>query len=84
MLIIIIIIVINTFLLRSGGGEGDLNAEIKRKVRSKYHAITILQTEADSKCRLSNKFDETTNQITSACPLLVKVQYVVHSSSKFS
>jgi len=61
---------------------GDMKAEIRvmsalhQALQTKYHAITILQTEADSKCRLSKKFDETTNQITPACPIMVIEQYI--------
>ena len=36
----------------------------------------ILNTEADSKCRLSQKFEETIDHIISACPILAKEQYI--------
>jgi hypothetical protein len=35
-----------------------------------------LNTETDSKCRLSQQFDETIDHIISACPILAKEQYV--------
>jgi hypothetical protein len=36
----------------------------------------ILQGEADSKCRRRQKFYDTTEHITSACPILEKEQYI--------
>jgi len=35
-----------------------------------------LNTETDSKCRLCQQFDETIDHIISACPILVKEQYI--------
>jgi hypothetical protein len=35
-----------------------------------------LNTETDSKCRLCHQFDETTDHIISACPILAKEQYI--------
>jgi len=35
-----------------------------------------LNTEADSKCRLCQQFDETIDHIISACPILAKEQYI--------
>jgi hypothetical protein len=58
--------------------RGDLKAETERKLdqalQTNYFAIKILQKERDSKCRLREKFDETVDQILSACPLLAKEQ----------
>jgi len=36
----------------------------------------ILNTETDSKCRLCQQFDETIDNIMSACPILAKGQYI--------
>jgi len=35
-----------------------------------------LKTEADSKCRLCQQFDETIDRIISACPILAQEQYI--------
>ena len=35
-----------------------------------------MNTETDSKCRLCQQFDETVDQIISACPILAKEQYI--------
>ena len=55
---------------------GDLKAEIDQALQTKHHAIKILQTEADSICRLCQKFDKTISQITPACPVLAIEQYI--------
>ena len=79
LIIITIIIVINTFLWLS---VGDLRAEIcvisaqYQALQTKHHAIKILHTEAESKCRLCQNFDETINQITSQFPVQVIEQYI--------
>jgi len=38
--------------------------------------IIIMQTEADSKCRLCKQFDETVEYIISACPIIAKEHYI--------
>jgi hypothetical protein len=71
----------DTFLLLS---KRDLKAETESEIvaaqdqaiRTKYYATKILNTETDSKCRLCQQFDETTNYIISACPILAKEQYI--------
>ena len=45
-------------------------------VITKYYATKILNTETDSKCRLCQQSDDTTDHIISACPVLVKEQYM--------
>jgi hypothetical protein len=45
-------------------------------LQTKYHATKILQTEKESKCRLCHQFEETTDHIMSACPILAKEQYI--------
>jgi hypothetical protein len=41
-----------------------------------YYLTKILNPETDRKCRLCHQFDETINHIISACPILVKEQYI--------
>jgi hypothetical protein len=70
----------DTFLCLS---KGDLKAETEseilatqdRAIQTKHHATGILNTETDSKCRLCQQFDETTDRTISACPILAKEQY---------
>jgi len=70
----------DTFLWLS---KGDLKAETEREIvaaqdqalQTKYYATKILNTETDSKSRLCQQFDETTDHIISACPILAKEQY---------
>jgi hypothetical protein len=45
-------------------------------LKTKYFATKILKTETDSKCRLCQQFDETTDHIISACPILAKEQCI--------
>jgi hypothetical protein len=47
-----------------------------RAIQTKYYATKILNTETDSKCRLCQHFDEATDHIISACPILRKAQYI--------
>jgi hypothetical protein len=63
---------------------GDLKAETEsetvaaedKALQTKYYATKILNTERDSKCRLCQQLDETTDHIISACPILAKEQYI--------
>ena len=71
----------DTFLWLS---KGDLKAETESEIvavqdqalQTKYYATKILNTETDSKCRLCQRFDETIENIISACPILVKEKYI--------
>jgi len=71
----------DTFLWLS---KGDLKAETESEIvaaqdqaiQTKYYTTKILNTETDSKCRLCQQFDETTDHIISACPILAKEQYI--------
>jgi hypothetical protein len=64
--------------------KGDLKAETESEIvaaqgqalQTKYYATKILNTEADSKCRLCHQFDGRVDHIISACPILAKEQYV--------
>ena len=66
----------DTFLWLS---KGELKAETESEIvavqdqalQTKYYATKILNTETESKCRLCQQFDETTDHI-SACPILAK------------
>jgi hypothetical protein len=63
--------------------RGDLKVETESEIiaakdlalQIKYHAMKILQTEADSKCRLCQQFDKTIDHITSVFPILATEQY---------
>ena len=50
-------------------------------LQTKYYATEILNTEKDSRCRLCQQFDETIDHIISACPILVKEQYIKRHDS---
>ena len=71
----------DTFLWLS---KGDLKAETESEtvaaqdqaLQTKYYATKILNTEKDRKCRICQKFDETTDHIISAYPILAKEQYI--------
>ena len=61
----------DTFLWQSRGDlKGEIESEIMsaqdQALRTKYHAIKILQTETDSKCGLCKQFDDTVEHIISA------------------
>jgi len=64
-IIIIIIIIISEIMTAQN-----------QTLQIKYYATKILNTETDSKCRLCQQFDETIGHIISACPILVKEQYI--------
>ena len=54
--------------------ESEIAAAQDQALQTKYYATKILSTETDSKCRLSQKFDETIDHIISAWPILTKEQ----------
>ena len=45
-------------------------------LQTKYYATKILNTEIDSKCRLCQQFDDTTDHIISARPILANKRYI--------
>jgi Ni,Fe-hydrogenase III component G len=58
-----------TFLWLSRGdlkvqSESEIIAAQDQTLQTKYHAIKVLQTETDSKCRLGKQFDETVDHIS--------------------
>jgi phospholipid N-methyltransferase len=53
-------------------------------LQTKYYATKILNTGADSKCRLCHQFDETIDHIISACPMLAKEQYIKRRHNRVS
>jgi len=56
----------------TGETESEIVAAQDQALQTKYYATKILNTKTDSKCRLSQQFDET----ISACPILAKAQYI--------
>jgi len=58
-----------------GETESEIIAAQDQALQTKYHATKILQTGRDNKCRLCRQF-ETVEHIISACPVLVKEQYM--------
>jgi hypothetical protein len=70
----------DTFLwLSKGGLKAETESEIvaaQDQTNTKYCATKILHIETDSKCRLCQQHDGTTDHIMSACPILAKEQYV--------
>ena len=63
----------DTFLWWSKGDlMGEVEAAQDQALHAKYHAIKILQTETDSKCKLCRKFDETVECIISASQIQVE------------
>jgi hypothetical protein len=64
--------------------ESDIMAAQGQALQTKYHATRILHTETDSKCRLSRKIGETVDHIISACPILVKEQYIKRHDRVFA
>jgi NADPH-dependent 7-cyano-7-deazaguanine reductase QueF len=54
--------------------ESEIVAAQDQALQTKHYATKILNTEADSKCRLCHQFDETTDYILSACPIQAKEQ----------
>jgi hypothetical protein len=69
--------------------KGDLKAETESEIvaaqdqalNTKYYPTRMLHTEADSKCRLCQKHDETIDQLISAWPILAKEYYVKRHDS---
>jgi hypothetical protein len=62
-----------------GDLKGETDSEIiaaHQALQTKCHATKILETATDSKCRLYQQFDETTEHIISACLILAKEQYI--------
>ena len=72
---------VNTFLwLSKGDFEAETESEMveaeDQALQTKYYATKILDTETDNKCKLCQQFNETTDHIISACPILAKEQYI--------
>jgi hypothetical protein len=69
--------------LSRGGLRGETESEIMtvqdQTLQTKYHVTKILQIETDSKCQ---QFDETTDHIISACPILAKERYTKRHDSE--
>ena len=71
----------DTFLWLS---KGDLKVETESEIvaaqdqasQTMYYATKILNTETDSKCRLCQQFDETTDHVILACPILAKERHI--------
>jgi hypothetical protein len=55
-----------------GETESEIIAAQAQALQTKCYATEILQTETDSKCRLSQQFDETAEHIVSAWLTLTK------------
>jgi len=55
----------------------ESESEITATQETKHYAKQILKTGTVSKCRLCKKYDETLHHFISACPILVKEQYVM-------
>jgi hypothetical protein len=53
-------------------GESEIIAPQDQALQTKYHAIKILQTATDNKCRLCQQSDETVEHIISARSVLAK------------
>jgi hypothetical protein len=64
--------------------RGDLKGETESKIivtqdralQTKYPATKMLQTETDNKCRPCKQFDETVDNIVSACTIWTQEQCV--------
>ena len=56
--------------------DSEVTAALYRTLKTKYHAMKILQTERVIKFRLCQKCDETIDYFTSAWPVLEKEQYI--------
>jgi hypothetical protein len=50
--------------------ESEVIAAQYQALETKYHETNILQRETNSKCRPSQKCDETVEHIIRACPIL--------------
>jgi len=61
---------------QKGETESEIVAARDQALQTKYYATKILDTERDSRCRLCQQLDETTDHIISACPILAKEQYI--------
>jgi hypothetical protein len=68
---------VGTFLwLLIGDLKGENESEIitvqDQALQTKYHETKLIQTETDSKCKLCKQFDETVEDIISACQIMAK------------
>jgi hypothetical protein len=46
-------------------------------ISTNYSKNKILNEETESKCRLCKQHEETTDQLTSGCPILAKNEYLL-------
>ena len=56
--------------------EGEIVAAQDQALHTKYYGKKTPKTETNSKCRVCQQFDETTDHIITACPKLAKEQYI--------
>ena len=63
--------------------ESGIVAAQDQAIQTKYHTTKILHTQTESRCRIRQQFDETTEHIISACPILVKEQYIQRHDSVY-
>jgi len=67
--------------LKSGDIKGETESTIvaaqDQAASTNYFKNKILKEEIESKCRLCKKHEETTDHLTSGCPILAKNEYLM-------
>jgi hypothetical protein len=61
----------------TGETESTIVAAQDQAISTSYFKNKILKEETDSKCRLCKQCEETTAQLISGCPILVKNEYLM-------
>ena len=57
--------------------EGTIVAVQDQEISTNYFKNKILKEEIESKCRLCKQHEETTDHLTSGCPILAKNEYLM-------
>jgi len=67
--------------LKSGDNKGETESTIvaaqDQAISTNYFKNTILKEEMESKCRLCKQHEETSDHLTSGCPILAKNEYLM-------
>ena len=79
LIIIIIIIIIISHIAGDikGATEPKIVAAQDQAICTNYFENKILKEETESKCRLCKQHEETTDHLTSGCPILAKNEYLM-------
>jgi hypothetical protein len=60
-----------------GETESTIVAAQDQAISTNYFKINILKQKIECRCRLCKEYEETTDHLTSGCPILAKNEYII-------